>query len=426
MKIIVAGVGEVGKHLIKLLSNDGHDISVIDVDPNKINYIQGHFDVSCFLGRSSCPNVLRSANVNDCDIVISCSDSDENNLLTSMISKKLGAKKTISRLKSNDYTDIDIDIDDMIITGELAASEVKRLLNGDITDSFEFNNGDVKIIGININENNPLVDKRTDAIDDTKLIAVLRDDKTIIASDRTTLRKNDQAYLITKKCVHDIEKACGQKHFDCRSFIINGINDITENLLRELDGNTIKVFDTDKEKCAKLSSEFSNCLVINSKIDHDMMNQENITDYDCFISVSDVTEENIITSLMAKKQGVKRTIALVDNTDLIHLSQKIGIDTLINKKILAADAIYKHIRGKNIISQNTLHGVDAEILEFTVTAQSKLAHKTIINSKLPGKVICMKRGDETILPDQDNLIQIGDNIIIISEMKNIKKIESFF
>ena len=426
MKIIVAGVGEVGKHLIKLLSNDGHDISVIDVDPNKINYIQGHFDVSCFLGRSSCPNVLRSANVNDCDIVISCSDSDENNLLTSMISKKLGAKKTISRLKSNDYTDIDIDIDDMIITGELAASEVKRLLNGDITDSFEFNNGDVKIIGININEDNPLVDKRTDAIDDTKLIAVLRDDKTIIASDRTTLRKNDQAYLITKKCVHDIEKACGQKHFDCRSFIINCINDITENLLRELDGNTIKVFDTDKEKCVKLSSKFSNCLVINSKIDHDMMNQENITDYDCFISVSDVTEENIITSLMAKKQGVKRTIALVDNTDLIHLSQKIGIDTLINKKILAADAIYKHIRGKNIISQNTLHGLDAEILEFTVTAQSKLAHKKIINSKLPGKVICMKRGDETILPDQDNLIQIGDNIIIISEMKNIKKIESFF
>ncbi len=429
MKIIIAGSGEVGQHLTNLLSSDGHDITVVDIDKEKIGYLSSHYDVSCVFGKSSCPDILRKAGAGKANLLISCTDSDENNILTSMISKKLGVEKTISRIKSYNYSQIDLGIDDIVTTSELAANEIKRLLNGEITDSFEFDGGLFNLIGLNLDIKSCLIDKYIGDIkyEDMKVAAVLRDNQTILPDEKVKLRVGDHIYFLSKhNNIHNVEKVCGKEHIVCKNIIINGINEITENLVSVLKGVNIKVFEEDTIKCNEFTDKYNNCLVINSRINVDIMEEEGLLNYDCIISISDNTEKNIISCLLAKKIGVKKSIALVSNTDLIHLSQNVGIDTLINEKMLAADAIYKHIRSGNIVSQATLHGVDAEVLEYTITPKSKLVNKFISKLSIPGHIIGITRFGEPIIPDVEHRLQVSDNIIIITKIHNIKKIESFF
>jgi trk system potassium uptake protein TrkA len=429
MRIIIAGAGDVGIHLTSLLSNDGHDITVIDIDHDRIDYILNHFDVSCLIGKSSSPDILRQAGVSKSDILISCTDSDENNILTSMVSKRLGVEKTISRIKTDIYSEVDLGIDDIVTTSELAAKEVKRLLVGDITDSFEFSGGVFNLLGLNLGIESCLIDKFIGDVsyDDMKVAAVLRNNRTIIPTEKEKLKEGDLIYFLSKdNNIKNIENICGKSHITYKNIIISGINEITEYLVKELTSVNIKVFDQDTEKCRRFSDKFQNCLVVNSVIDQDAFNDEGMCNYDCIISVNENTEKNIISCLLAKKLGVKKTIALVSNTSLIHLSQNIGIDTLINEKMLAADSIYKHIRNNNIVSQATLHGVDAEVLEYTISPKSKLINKVIGSISFPGYIIGITRFGDPIIPTNDFRLQVSDSVIIIVKPSKIKSIESFF
>jgi trk system potassium uptake protein len=429
MKIIIAGSGEVGQHLTDLLSKDNHDITVIDIDRNKLEYIASHYDVSCLYGKSSCPDILQQADIRKTDLIISCTNSDENNLLTSMISKKLGVEKTISRIKSDNYTQVDLGIDDIVTTSELAAKEVRRLLDGDVTDSFEFDDGIFNLVGLNIDPKSCLIGKCISDVnyDYMTVAAVLSGNRTILPTEEETLKEGDHIYFLSKdNNVEKVEQICGKRHINYKNIIINGINDISTYLVKELNDMHIKVFDEDADKCREFSNQHTDCLVINSQINHEVIDEEGLSNYDCIISVNENTDKNIISCLLSKKMGVKKTIALVSNTSLIHLSQNIGIDTLINEKMLAADAIYKHVRNGNIVSQATLHGVDAEVLEYTIYPKSKLMNKMIENIRIPGKIIGVVRFGKPIIPDKDFRLQVADNIILISKSENIKTVESFF
>jgi len=429
MNIIIAGSGEVGQHLTDLLSNDGHNITVVDIDSEKLNYISSHYDVQCIIGKSSCPKTLKSANVDKTDLIISCTNSDENNLLTSMVSKKLGVEKTISRIKSDNYSEIDLGIDDVVTTSELAADEIKRLLTGDVTDSFEFDEGVFKLLGLNLTKYSCLIGKEIKEIkyDEMSFVAALRGDRTILPSEEETLMEGDHIYFLSKDDnIKRVEKICGKKHINHRNIIINGISAITEQLVGILKASNIIVFDKDATKCQEFADKFSKCLVINSPFSQEVIDDENLNDYDCIVSLEDNTEKNIISCLLAKKTGVKKTIAMVSNTSLIHLSQNIGIDTLINEKMLAADSIYKHIRNGNIVSQATLHGVDVEVLEYTIPPNSKLLNKTIRNMRIPAHIIGITRSGEAIIPGPTQRLQVSDNIILVSKRENVKEIDSLF
>ena len=303
MKIIIAGSGEVGQYLTNLLSKDGHEITVVDINKDKIEYISTHYDVSCVFGKSSCPDILRQAGSQKADLLIACTDSDENNILTSVIGKKLGVEKTISRIKSDNYSQIDLGIDDIVTTSELAANEIKRLLNGDITDSFEFDGGLFNLIGLKLDVKSCLVDKYIGDVkyDDMKLAAILRDGKTILPDEKVKLKSGDHIYFLSKHDnVENIENVCGKKHIICKNIIINGINEITENLVRVLKDVNIKVFEKDASKCSEFMDKFDNCLVVNSLIDLEIMDEEGVNNYDCIISVTRNTETNIISSLFLR------------------------------------------------------------------------------------------------------------------------------
>lgn len=436
MNIIIAGVGDVGFHLAKLLTNENHDIVLIDTDKDKLEYANNHLDVSCMQGRSISKEILKNCQIDNCDLLISCTDSEENNILTGIIGKKLGAKKTIARVKDTRHIEEydDMGIDDLISTEYLASQEIRRLLRGSFTDSFDFDNGLFRLIGLHIMEGSALDGSLTSEsccnCDNYRTAAVLRNNETFLPNGDFELKGGDFIYFLTKSGQTDkIQKLCGQERNNVRSIMVIGANNISYHLIKQLSRYyRVKLIDKDVKKCQEFGDKLPNIeLIVNGDVhDNEMLKEESLGSYDAFISLTDNTETNIMSCLLAKKEGVKKTIALVDNVDYIHLSQNIGIDTMINKKLASADFIFKHIRKGSLISQATLHGVDAEVLEYSIDNGSKFLGKLIKDISLPGKIIGMVRDDIPFIPNYNSEFRLGDRVISIVKSENLSIFEKKF
>jgi len=436
MNIIIAGVGDVGFHLAKLLSAENHNIILIDTDKDKLEYAATHLDVSCVEGRSISKQILKDCDIDKCDLLISCTDSEENNILTGIIGKKLGAKKTIARVKDTRHIEEydDMGIDDLISTEYLAAQEIKRLLKGSFTDSFDFDNGLFNLVGLHIENGSILEGVKTGEeccnCFDYRTAAVLRDNETYLPNGNFELHAGDFIYFLTKAGqMAKLQKLCGKKPNKVRSIMVIGANNISYHLIKSLGKNyRVKLIDKDINKCKEFGDKLPNIgLIVNGDVhDNEMLREESLGTFDAFISLTDNTETNIMSCLLAKKEGVKKTIALVDNIDYIHLSQNIGIDTMINKKLVSADFIFRHIRRGALISQATLHGVDAEVLEYSIEAGSKFIDKSAKDIKLPGRVIGMIREDHPFIPNSDIKIEYKDRLISIVKSENLVEFENKF
>ena len=404
MKIIIAGAGEVGFHLAKLLTNERQEIVIIDLNQERLNYVAAHLDVNIVKGSSTSYKFLEAANVGKSDLLISVTSSEETNLLTCIIAKKLGVKKTIARIDNTEYlvnTDKlnlkDVGIDELISTESLAAREIKRLLReAALTDTFEFDNGMLSLVGINIDKNGFLANKTLK--DTTHLnpdhnfitVCILRDGKTIIPHGDTMFLPRDHAYFIAQpEGVQKVIELSSQKRVVFKNLMILGGTKVGYHAARRLSKKyRIKLIESQKDRCFELADALRDTLVINGDITNvELLKEEGLEDMDAFIAVTNNSETNIISCLVAKSCGVKKTIAMVENMDYIQLSQNIGVDTMINKKLIAANFISRYIRKGDVISLTGIHGVDAEILEFEVKESSKINHKKIKDINFPKNAI---------------------------------------
>ena len=445
MKIIIAGAGEVGFHLAKLLAYEKQDIVLIDVDQEKLDYASSHFDCATVKGSSTSYSVLEDANVKEVDLFIAVTSYEETNLTSSIIAKKLGAKTTIARISNLEFflkTDVldlkTIGVDELISPESLAAREIKRLLaKSMVTDTFEFDEGMLTLLGITIDKNNQLKDKSLKETaylnpdHDFVTAAILRNGKTLIPHGSSKFREFDHAYFIAQpdgvKKLLDI----GKSHLtSIKDVMIMGGSKIGFHAARRLSKTyNIKIVEKNKERSYQLADELHDTLVVNGDCrDVELLKEEGIQDMDAFVAVTGNSETNIISCLLAKNLGVKKTIALVENMDYIHISQNIGVDTMINKKLIAANFISRYVRRGNIISLTGIHGTEAEIMEFVVPDRSKITKKDIKKLNFPkSAVIGGVIRDGQVQPVTGDLkIQAEDRVVVLCLPECIHKVEEYF
>ena len=358
MRIIIAGAGDLGFHLAKLLAYEEQDIILIDQDSEVLENVSNSLDVNVIKGSSTSISVLEEANVSKADLLIAVTSIEETNIATAIIGKSLGAKRTIARISNIEFLQqkekLDlktVGIDEIISPESLAAREIKRLLKQSaLTDTFEFEKGSLSLIGITVDEDSELRDKTLTETaylnpdQDFTTIAILRDHETIIPYGDNKFMLNDHAYFIAEPSgMERVMSLAGKESFEIKNVMILGGSKVGINTARQLSKKyNIKIIEQDKEKCLMLADELPDTMIINGDgRSIDLLKQEGIDRMDAFVALTGNSETNIISSLVAKNNGVKKTISAVENIDYIHLSQSIGVDTLINKKLIAANFIFR-------------------------------------------------------------------------------------
>jgi len=445
MRIIIAGAGDVGFHLAKLLSYENHDIVLIDIDDEKLKHISQNLDVATIQGNVTSYAALEEAEVEKSDLFISVTSFEDTNMTSAIFAKHLGAKRTVARVKDSNHLLErernhlkELGVDELISTIKLASKEIGRLLGAaGLTDVFHFENGKLTLLGMVIDEKSELLNK---SLKDTSnlnpenkfiTVAILRDGKTIIPHGETIFKKDDHAYFIaTKIGVETILQISHQEKCEIKNVMILGGSAIGYTTALELSKDfNVKLVEMNKERCFELADKLPNVLVVHGDgRNKDLLEYEGLSKMDAFIAVTGNSETNIISCLLAKDQGVKRTISLVENVDYIHLSQNIGVDTLINRKLIAANFIFRYIRKGDITAITSIHGVDAEIVEFVVKENSKITKQYIKNLNFPKNALLagVVRKEKSIIPNGDFRIRNTDRVVVLCAPEDIHKVEDFF
>ena len=448
MKIIIAGAGEVGFHLAKLLSFESQDITLIDNKKSNLNIAENKLDIKTIEGDSSSISVLKEANVENSDLVVSLTASETTNFTTCFLAKQLGAKRTIARISNSEFIrndhNIDFDslgIDELISPENLATEEIKLLIHESaFNNSHDFEDGILKMMGVKLEKKAPFIGKTV--MESASVfpgvhfmpIALKREgtEKTIIPRGDTIFSEGDQVYFITdEKGLKELYDLLGTKKQKIENLMILGAGRIGAKLAKDLseEGLNIKIIEIDQEKANNLAEELSDVMMINvDGRNVDLLVEENLENMDAFIGTTGNSETNIMSCLMAKSKKIKKTIALVDNMDYFNLSQSIGIDTLINKKLLAANDIFRFVRNGDIVELAKLNNMNAEIVEFNVSEKSKVLNKKIVDLNFPRNAIIggVIRDKEGIIALGDFVIQLGDRVLVCSTPEVLSKVESLF
>lgn len=444
MRIIIAGMGDIGYQLAKQLSTENHDIVAIDLDHDRLSYTDQMADILTIEGSSTSIEILEQAQIENTDLLVAVTSSEEVNIATAIIGKKLGAKKTIARISNAEYLDprhgvnfSELGIDFMIYPEELAALETVNLINRTAaTDIIEFE-GKLYVIGLKLDKNAPVIHKTLSEISkeyssfDFRVVAIYRNFRTIIPKGNDKFLPNDQIFVITKsEALETVLKLAGKENIKFDNIMILGGGKIGRRVASLLSNKMkVKLIDSNPEKAFELADELPNTLVIQGDgRDIDLLAQEGIIDVDAFIAVTEDAETNIISCLLAKHLGVKKTIALVDKVEYVPLTQTIGLDSLINKKLIAANNIVRFIKKGKIISYSSLEGIDAVVMEFVAQPNSRIVSENIAELDFPKDAIIggFIRKDQSFIALGSTKINPGDKVVVFSLPEAVSKIEKFF
>jgi trk system potassium uptake protein TrkA len=445
MKIVIAGAGDLGFHLAKLLCHEQQDITLIDLNADVLEYAQTHLDVMTIHGDSASITILEQAGVGKANLFLAMTTSEKTNLVSAILAKKMGARQTIARVTNPEYitdrereTFKELGIDRLIAPTLLAAHEIERLVKQTtVTDLFDFEQGKISLAGLKLDDNSPLVNLALEEIERIhqgqyfKPIAILRGDKTILPKGSTILRRQDHIYFLTKKeNIEAILSIAGKDPRKVHNVMIIGGTPVGLHTAKILEKNYhVTIVEKDKNACKHLVANLEKALVIKGDPSNiELLKEEGLSKMDAFIAVTPNSETNIISSVIAEESGVYKTIAMVDNIDYIHISLNIGVDTLINKKLIAANNIFRFVRKGRIEAIASLHGIDAEVIEYILDKESRLTRKPIKSLHLPAKAIIagVLRGDETIFPSGEFQMNKGDRVIVFCQSEHIEKVERIF
>ncbi len=448
MKIIIAGAGEVGFHLAKLLSFESLDITLIDHDKERLNYAETHLDIRTIKGDASSLTYIREADVDSSDLFIAVTSDQATNITICAIAKQFGCKRTIARISNIEYINNQnlvnfkaIGVDELISPEELAATEILQLLDQSaFSNSYEFEEGALTLMGTTLGNQVPFVGKSVkeaaSIFPDVHFMPVAIQRKgtqfTMVPRGDTVFEAGDNVFFITlKEGVEELYNLTGKKKASIKNVMILGGGKIGCNTARTLLNKkfNVTVVEKNKTKAFEIADALPNALVIQGDGRNvELLEEEDLNSMDAFISVTENSETNIMACLIANSKKVKKTIALVENMDYFQLSQSIGIDTLINKKLLTANTIFRYIRKGEVVDMTTLNNLNVEILEFVVKSTSKVANYIIKDLDFPRTAIIggVIRQEVGIIALGDFKILPGDRIVVCCLPRSIKRIESLF
>ncbi|MBD8490529.1 Trk system potassium transporter TrkA [Echinicola sp. CAU 1574] len=444
MNIVIAGAGDMGFHLAESLSYENKDITLIDTDKDILEHVASRLDVLTVIGDSASIEVLQNANVKEAHMVMAVTTSEKTNIVTAMLAKQLGAKRVIARVRNHDYLlDENISyfhnlgIDNIISPTMLCSGEIHRMIqNSTFSDIFDFEEGKLNVVGLILNQYSSLVNKKLSEtrempiFDDIRIIAIVRDQMTIIPRGNTVLRNNDHVYFISnKKANESIVQLMDQREITIKNVMIIGGDDLAFTSALKLEPEyRVTLIHKDKERCKWLSERLDSTLVIHGDYKNiELLIEEGLEEMQAFLALTESSETNIITSLSAKNHGVYKTIAHVDTREYIHISHSIGVDSLINKKLVAANQITRYLRKGKVEAISGIYGVDAEFIQYVISKNNRLTKKCLSELHFPSTAIVagVIRGEEVFIPDGDFKLQINDKAIVLalpSAKSNLEKL----
>jgi trk system potassium uptake protein TrkA len=445
MRIIIAGAGEVGTHLAKMLSNENHEIILIDPEESRLKPIDNSLDVLTHEGSATSVKILQDSLIKKTDLFIAVTHSEDTNIISSILAKRFGALKTIARIDNIDYLENStleffksIGIDSLIYPELIAAREVLGLLHETgATDFMEFSGGKLAMYVQKLDEKAPILNKSLQEIsisrrtDKYRAVAIKRDGKTIIPRGNEKFHLGDVVYVIsTHEGIDEMMMTSGKENFEAKSIMILGGSRIAKHVALYMQKTCeVKLIDSDTKKCEDLAEILDNTLIINGDGRNvDLLEQEGITKMDAFVAVTGNSETNILSCLLAKRMGVKKTIAEVENMEYINLAENTGIDTIINKKISAASRIFRHTSNPNVTQVKYMAGTDAEVLEFNVPANSKITKGTLRSIDFPKDAIVGggTRDGEPFIATGDTIIKANDKVVVFTLPTAYEKLSKYF
>lgn len=445
MKIIIAGAGEVGSHLAKMLSEENHEITVIDDSEKRLDSLSASADLITIEGDITQFDVLKKANTNRSDLFLAVSPDENSNILSAMIAKQLGSKKVVARIDNSDYLlpgnkeiFVNMGIDYMFYPEKVAAEEVITLLGHTSTTEYvDFSGGKLALVAFKVEAGSELANHtllevtRSREKLNYRTVAISREGATIIPRGGDFFKIGDMIYVIVNQgSIPEVMNFTGKQQVDIKNLMILGGSSIGRRIAKALQSEiNVKLVDYNPEKSYKMAEILDKTLIINEdgrKIE--VMEQEELHNMDAFVALTGRAETNILAAMLAKRMGVKKVIAEVENLNYIGLAESIGIDTIINKKLTTASSIFRFTMNTDVQAIKCLNGCDAEVLEFITKADSIATKGKIKQINFPRQAIIggIVRGGEAFIATGNTEIQPYDRVVVFALPSAIAKVGRFF
>ncbi|MBR3678223.1 MAG: Trk system potassium transporter TrkA [Alistipes sp.] len=444
MKIVIAGIGEMGSHLAQMLSGNGHDITVVDAEPKALADVASLADVITVEGDTTTFAVLRKASVRKCDLFIAVHPVENDNILSAIMAKQLGAKKVIARIDNNEYLEpnnkemfINMGIDYLFYPERIAAEEVISLLGHTSTTEFvDFSGGRLSLVVFRLAPNSPLIGRELSSFtvqEDSiyRTVAISRDGKTIIPHGTDSYMADDMLYIIARHdSLSEVLSLSGNGDVEIKNMMILGGSRIGVQIAQAMQESVnIKLIDYNADKAYRLAEQLEKTLIINEDgRNTEAMMEEGLSNMDAFVAVTGRSETNILTAMLAKRMGAKKVIAEVENLNYINLADSVGVDTIINKKLVSASNIFRFTMDTDVLAIKCLTGSDAEVMEFIVKPNSPATKSPIKELGFPADATIggIVRGDKVFIASGTTQISAYDRVVVFAMPSAIAKVGDYF
>lgn len=443
MKIVIAGAGETGSHLAKILSHENQDITVLDPDEAKLKHLKAALNIRTVAGEAISINSLRECNIQEVDLFVAVTPSETENTTACILSSKMGAKKTLARVDHCEYLLPEnkeffssLGISSLVYPEMLAATEITNALKATWQREYmEFENGAMVLVGIKVRANAEIINKPFSSgyFEHThyRVVAIKRQNQTIIPKGSDEVQPNDIVYFITSHQDLDfVRQQTGKEKYQVQNIMIMGGSRIAICTAQEVpDEMRVKLIEIDKEKSQLLGDKLNNVLVVNGDgRDIEFLKEEDIEDMDAFVALTDNSETNILACSVAKRFGIKKTIAEIENIEYIPMSESLDIGAILNKKLITASYIYQLTLNANISNVKCLTNVEAVVMECIVKEGSKVTQDTVRDLQLPENVNIggLIRDGRGLTVNGSTVIQANDHVIVFCMSDSVQKLDAYF
>ncbi len=443
MNIIIAGAGDVGTHLAKLLTHEEQDIMVIDENEEKLQFLDSNYNLMTLQGSPTSFQTMREARMHSCDLFIAVTPSENDNVVACAMAKKLGAKATVARINTYDFMEPDnrllldqMGVDHVIYPEYLAAEEIVTALRRSwVRHWFELHNGEIIVIGVKLHEGAPIAGMKLRDFASVNsgfhVSAIKRGHDTIIPGGNDELLEDDILYFTcNREHVDDLLQLTGKTSHHIRRIMVMGGGKIAIRLANMVGREfKIKIIDNNIAVCRALAERCPDCEIVHGDArDVELLVDEGIEEVDAFVALTGNSEANILTCMTAKELGVRKTIAEVENIHYISQAEGLNIGTIINKKLLASSSIFQLLLDTDSSSPKCLALTDAEVAELEVKAGSKICGIPVKDLKLSRELTLAGfiRDGKGMLVRGDTVFQAGDSVVVFSLSGSLHRTERLF
>ena len=443
MKVVIAGAGEVGTHLARMLSNESHDIVLMDDSPEKLSYISADVDLMTVTGSAHSFSDLKKTGLAKADLFIAVTPFEERNVLACSMASYLGVGRTIARINNSEYLMPNyraklnnLGIHELIYPESLAAKEIVASVKQTGTRQLiEFSHGKLLLLGIKVREDAPILNRTFEELaaenENILVVAINRDNQTIIPKGSDFIVNGDIVFFVTTRMEQPrVFELTAKKTFEVKNIMFLGGSRIAQKAIEKLgDQYRIKVIEENIEKCEQVAEKYGNALVINGDCRNlKLLKDEGLEKMDAVVATTGNSETNILGCHLAKTMGVRRTVAEVENLAFMGLAESMNIGSIVNKKLIAASYIYRFTLNAAISKVKCLTASDAEVFEFIANENARITQKPIKDLDFPeeAKIGGVIRGEDSFIAHGNTQIKEGDKVVVFTLPSGIKKLEKFF